>query len=417
MKKQYSIFKPFVMLALLLGVMACDNEETVITTDDAPPAEEESTNEEGNEDEEEETDTEKIDPNLLSECLGFRNKQLKPGTIPINPSSPYYQTPGFQISQDTIFWVEGIINRVKIRKPDGFGPKVCTFFAQISGADSYIEAEFEQEKENDSIVYWDLDFCSSLNLELPASFDLDVSLKDCDTDQAIGVFNTTVVIEGSEDFDVLEVSDDESIWNWMETKLNGVYNNGPLDNFEQDLIIKGCCGGDPLTSYTVGCDTQGPDAVEIDYTNSYAIAYDYFSLDLDNNQLVGHLWENVQNLDALNVDFCSVNAPLRDDSKGNIFEAEVYDLNTAGGTFKLRNMVGGSEIVMGLEFPLPIYMGSGDLVEYRFLSPHFIKETRSGDGLVERIYHRVSTSGMANSGSGGGVGIGKLWIDITYDED
>ena len=412
-----TITKKIVMiLALLLMVLACDEDDSMITPDDAPQMEEEATdNEDENEEEtedEEETDTEGIDPNLLTQSLKFRNMQLKQGTIPINTNSPYYQTPGFQISQDTIFWVAGIINRVRIRKPDGFGPFTGSFSAKVPGADSYVDAEFEREKENDTIVFWDVDFDPPIDWNLPVSFDLDITLKDDDTGEAIGEFTLPVVIEeptsSSGNCGSLYA---EGLWNWMETSVNGQYQSAPLDMFRQEAVITGCCGGSPPISYTAGCNTQGPDAIDIEYTNSYSISFDYFRLLLNDNTIVGQHLEVTSNLDPLSVDFCALNAPLSDASKWNTFQAEVYEFNPSNCSFRLQNFDGDSEFVGGIEFPLPIFMGSGDFVEYKLISPHFIKETRSGDGLLERIYIRADVDVP------GTVTTEPFWFEITYNED
>ncbi len=422
MKKQLTTItkRMLLVMALLLMVMACDEDESIITSDDAPPTEEEATdgegdNEEENEDEEEnDEDTEGIDPNLLTQSLKFRNMQVKQGTMPVNTNSPYYQTPGFQISQDTIFWVEGVINRLLIRKPDGFNRFIGTFMAQVPGSDSYIEGEFEREKENDSIVFWNFDFDPppDWDLDLPLNFDLDVTLVDDETGDPIGPFPVPIGIEPPNSGNCGALYN--TGWTWIETSVNGQYQSGPHDTFIQELQVGGCCGGNPPISYTGGgCNENNPDWTVMDYINSYYIYYDVLYFFEALNEVQGAMEEVAYNLDAPNVNFCTLNAPLRDDTKFNGYTGEIYDFDTSSCSFKIDNLVGRNEQVVlddgtVTEFPLPIYAGSGDFVEYQLISKHFLKETRSQEGLIERIY--------INTGDGG-TETPSFWYEITYKQD
>ena len=94
-----------------------------------------------------------IDVNKIVKALKFRNSTVIPGNIPT-----IVKMADLKIDTDTIFWVEGIKNRIKILKPTGQPISSGSFHAQVVGADSYIEAEFEIEDETDTIVFMNVDF-------------------------------------------------------------------------------------------------------------------------------------------------------------------------------------------------------------------------------------------------------------------
>ena len=76
-----------------------------------------------------------IDVNKIVKGLKFRNSTVIPGTIPTIITKA-----DLKIDTDTIFWVEGIKNRIKILKPAGQQVSSGSFYAQVAGADSYIKA-------------------------------------------------------------------------------------------------------------------------------------------------------------------------------------------------------------------------------------------------------------------------------------
>lgn len=404
------------LLALVFAVTACSEDDTTLTNDDQPPTEEEATN--GEEDSDDETmeegdgDTEGIDPNLLSQSLKFRNMEVKQGSMPVDPNSPNNQPPGFKMSQDTIFWVPGVINRLLIRKPDGFGRYIGTFRAQVPGSDSYVEGEFEREKENDSIIFWNFDFAPPPDWDLPVYFDIDVTLLDDEAGDPIGPFPVPVGIEPTGSGGCSALYND--VWAWMETRVNGQYQSGPHDTFIQELQIGGCCGGNPRISYTGGgCNENSPDWTAIDYTNTYFIKDDRLAFIESSNEVQGAMEEVAYNLDAVNVNFCTLNAPLRDDTKGNGYVGELYDFDSASCSFKIGNLEGRNELVVlddgsVLEFPLPIYVGSGDFVQYQLISKHFLKETRAQEGLIERIYINTGDGELEQT---------SFWYEISYKQD
>ncbi|HKZ38907.1 MAG TPA: hypothetical protein VJ184_14695, partial [Chryseolinea sp.] len=109
-----------------------------------------------------------IDVSKIVKGLKFRNSTVIPGTIPT-----VVKKADLKIDTDTIFWVEGIKNRIKILKPAGQQISSGSFYAQVAGADSYIKAEFEIEDETDTIVFMNVDF-DLTGLQPPFSFDIKI---------------------------------------------------------------------------------------------------------------------------------------------------------------------------------------------------------------------------------------------------
>lgn len=376
---------------------ACSNDDNMPVDEDTTPTEE-SVDDDGDDENDEENNgengTDGPDPNLVTRSLRFREAQTIPGNIP-NSSSAKLPNTGFKIDTDTIFWVEGIVNKIKLRKPDGFPSLIGTFFAQVPGADSHIDAKFETELENDTIVFFDFDFDVS-QWDPPVSFDLNLAPKD-DTGQPVVQFTIPVVIEklnGGAGNCYMDLSGANQ-WEWISTWQNGQFLTAPLVFSFQESTIGGCCDVSSQTSYTAGCTLQGPDYVELTYTNTYTVNLDSFKFGSTSSGglpgILGSLLEEATNVDASNTNFCSSTVDMAMGKNANIFDADL-DIDMANCSFTLSNMVGQEEEVFAEDgtslgfFPLPIYMGSGPMVEYQFLSPHFIKEVRSGEVTLERLY-------------------------------
>jgi hypothetical protein len=149
-----------------------------------------------------------IDANKIVEGLKFRNSTVIPGTIPA-----IVKKADLKIDTDTIFWVEGIKNRIKILKP--IGQHIETFYAQITDADSYIEAEFEIEDETDTIAFFNFDF-DITGLEPPFSFDIRIVPLD-DNGLPIDEFELPVTVEAPTDGDCDFAYGD--IWEWIYTDV------------------------------------------------------------------------------------------------------------------------------------------------------------------------------------------------------
>ena len=115
--------------------------------------------------------------------------------------------------------------------------------------------------------------------------------------------------------------------------------------------------------------------------------YSWYELEylkfFESGDVAGELDQFTQNIRPSLTDFCGGNPGY---SGGNVH-------NAVWGTFTF-DQSNCSLIIDQLEgltdggFPLPFYAGAGPSVEYKLLSRHFLKETRNGEGSLERIYER-----------------------------
>lgn len=392
MKKPVQKFGfPSLLFALIfLIIAACSKDETPdVKTNNSPPktdgVEQDSVVEV--------TEDTLAIANKITQSLKFRNGQVIKGSLPTTKGGKSTMV-DFKIDTDTIFWVEGITNRIKIRKPDAPIILVGTFWAQVEGSDSYVKAEFEKEQENDTILILNFDF-DITEWEPPFSFNMKFVLADDTGTKPITTVGIPVEIEKPFDGGQCIIVD-QSHWDWIYTTLNGEYLTGPMHYATIDGTIEGCCTNG--VSYSGGaCFSSNPDRKILDYKTAYVVSRDFFKFQAYGPFISGSMQELANNFDPVNTDFCGESVSYTDSNKGNIYAAEVDQSNCS---FTLENMSGREEEIIepitgaSLGFlPLPIYMGSGPSVEYKFISPHFIKEVRNNleggpEGAVERVYER-----------------------------
>ncbi len=389
-------------LSIFLIAAACSKDDTPETKTPPPPTD----NPDGTVQDSvpESTETLSVDPNQVTKSLKFRNARIINGDFPTGKSAKTTMV-DLKIDTDTIFWVEGVTSRIKLLKPEGLTGFVGTFWAQVEGSDSYIEAEFEKEQENDTIVFLNFDF-DVTEWDPPFSFNMKfVPSSDIGTEPII-VIEKPVVIEklfGNGACTII----DASYWEWIYTNINGELHTAPMMAVAFQGTIKGCCTNGRSYSGAECEDPTNPDQEFLDYETSYAVSRDFFKFNISSvpNSILGRMRENANNLDPLNTDFCGGLVSYTDSNIANYFSADVTQSNC---TFTLDNMFGEEEEVFtengtSLGFlPLPIYMGSGSTVEYRFLSPHFISETRKNadsgpeGSSIERVYWRRSSERAFN---------------------
>lgn len=410
MKKQNATIlkKAIMLLASLLVLIGCSEDETAMMTDNEPPTEEAVDNDGENGEE-----AENQDANLITEGLKFRNAKVIPGKIPTSVSSKNtYDQSDFKMDTDTIFWVEGVVNRIKILKPTDYPSLVGTFWAQVEGSDNYIEAEFDKEMENDTIVFLDFDFELPDGWDPPLSFNIEIVPVGDDGSPGDGIEKPVEIEEAKYNNGNCSFVDiDEGIFEWMSTWLNDSFHTGPMVWSFQEGTVGGCC--DPQEgSYTMGCSPNNPDYTELPHINNYLVAFDFFKVSEPSKvstgeripNILGSMKEGSNNPDALNTDFCGNKAATQQSIKSNIFNAILKQNNC---TFTLEQMNGQSEEVFVADgvppifVPLPIYMGSGPTAEYRIMSDHFIKEVRQSadsgpDGGLVRYYIRRDYSDPNN---------------------
>lgn len=383
-------------LSIFLIAAACSKDDTPETKNPPSPTD----NPDGTVQDSlpESTETLSVDPNKVTKSLKFRNARIINGDLPTGKSAKTTMV-DLKIDTDTIFWVAGVTNRIKFLKPEGLTGFVGTFWAQVEGSDSYIEAEFEKEQENDTIVFLNFDF-DVTEWDPPFSFNLKFVPSDDTGTEPIDVIEKPVVIEkkGACNFDLFE---SKAVWFWDGTYENGDYHTGPYDfSFSEGDVVGCCTKGESV--YGPWCLPESDDEVILPYKSSYIVTRDRFTF-LNNKEISGRLQENAFNIDIENTDFCSRSVAYSDSKVLNVFFAD-YKLDESNCSFTLENMSGQSIDVLGIPFPLPIYMGSGPIVEYKILSRHFIEEIRGnvegGDvGSLVRIYEKAYVTVVAEGGA------------------
>jgi hypothetical protein len=335
-----------------------------------------------------------VDANKITESLKFRNGTIISGDIPKSVNSKNAATVAdLKIDTDTIFWVEGVINRIKILKPESLTGLVGTFWAQVEGSDSYIDAEFEVEQENDTLVFLNFEF-DPTGYDLPLSFDITIAPKDDADGAPIDKFELPVVIEepiesssnGGEDYW-------QGTWHWMETTIDGMVHTKPYDNIKQDATTGLCCSGS--NSFYFPCTSNDPNYTEMGFTIDYFVIREFLHFS-EISDVRGELREMSNNLDWENSNICNNEPAYIGRTVHNSFTGTFTKIDSHTRT--LSNIKGQEEEIfidnISLGFvPLPIYVGSGSFVEYKLLSKHYLKEVRNNPeggpgGGIERLYYK-----------------------------
>jgi len=330
-----------------------------------------------------------IDANKVTQSLKFRNGNIISGDIPKSANSKNATVVAdLKIDTDTIFWVEGVINRIKILKPESLTGLVGTFWAQVEGSDSYIEAEFEIEQENDTLVFLNFDF-DVTEWEPPLSFNLKIVPKDDANDTPLDDFEIPVDIE--EPIENLNNAGEDywqGYWHWMETIIDGVHHTGPYENINQYATAGGCCDGG---NFYLPCSSGDPNYTEMGYTIDYFVNREflYFS---EVSDVRGLLRETSNNLDWENSNVCENEPAYKNRVVHNPYNGTFTEIDS--NTRTISDLKGQEEEIflenVSLGFvPLPIYASGGP---YKLLSKHYIKEVRNNldgpGGGVERLYYK-----------------------------
>jgi hypothetical protein len=315
-----------------------------------------------------------IDANKIVEGLRFRNSTVIPGTIPT-----VVKKADLKIDTDTIFWVEGIKNRIKILKPAGQQISSGSFYAQVADADSYIKAEFEIEDETDTIVFMNVDF-DLTGLQPPFSFNVKIIPLD-DNGLGIDEFDLPVNVEALSDGNCNFPYED--IWEWIYTVGTGDFFTAPMYPSLQPGTVIGCCSDTGNSYYEASCANPNNNFKRVvNYENVFMVRLEYLKF-FKSGDVAGEFDQFTQNILPSLSDFCG--------GTPGYIGGDVH--NAMYGTFTF-NQSNCSLIIDQLEgltdggFPLPFYAGAGPSVEYKLLSRHFLKETRNDEGSLERIYER-----------------------------
>jgi len=313
-----------------------------------------------------------IDVNKIVKGLKFRNSTVIPGSIPT-----IVKKADLKIDTDTIFWVEGIKNRIKILKP--IGQHSGSFYAQVTDADSYIEAEFEIEDETDTIAFFNFDF-DLTGLQPPFSFDIRIVPLD-DNGLPIDEFDLPVNVEALTDGDCNFRYED--IWEWIYTVGSGDFFTAPMYPALQPGTVIGCCSDTGNSYYEASCANPNNNFRRVvNYENVFMVRREFLKF-FKSGDVAGELDQFTQNIRPSSTDFCGGNPGY---SGGDVH-------NAVWGTFTF-DQGNCSLIIDQLEgltdgvFPLPFYAGAGPSTEYKMISRHFLRETRNGEGSLERTYER-----------------------------
>lgn len=319
------------------------------------------------------------DVNKLTGSLVFPGANLISGQIPSVTGNA-----DFKINQDTIFWVEGIKKRIRLRYPEMYNGMLTSILFQVKNADHYFELELEESESSDTVAVFYFDF-NPTDWELPLSFKVDIALKD-ETGVIVDEFpERPVEIEKPGDFGCSPFGDR---WDWLYTVVDGVLNRA--EGYPQSTpgTVKGCCVEG--VSYYGNCiDTPSEGVVDYEAFNLQDFEYVKF---FDGGDLAGELHEIIRNVNPVTSDFCSNTAGYNDRNVHNIFTGK-YTFNQQTGKISLTNMEGQYETVtIGstvYEVPLPLYFGNFGNVE--MISCHFLVDRSNVEGMgMERVFERRS---------------------------
>lgn len=363
-----------IILAVVFIFTSCQNDDNFVQAPNNP--------------------TTNVDANKITQSLKLRNGKIISGDIPKGANSKNATTVAdLKIDTDTIFWVEGVINRIKILKPENLNLLSESFFAKVEGSDSYLEAEFEIEQENDSLVFLTFEF-DPTGYELPLSFEITIVPKDKADNSPIDDFKLPVVIE-----EPIESSSNngedywQGTWYWMETTIDGMVHTKPYDNINQSATAGLCCSGS--NSFYFPCTSNDPNYTEMDYTIDYFVVREFLHFS-EISDVRGELREMSNNLDWENSNICDNEPAYIGRTVHNPFTGTFTEIDSHTRT--LSNIKGQEEEIflenISLGFvPFPIYAGSGPFVQYELLSKHYIKEIRNNPeggpgGGVERLYYK-----------------------------
>jgi len=321
-----------------------------------------------------------VDVNKIAQGLKFRNGTVITGTLPANSA----KLADLKIDTDTIFWVEGIKNRIKILKPAGQQIASGSFYAQVADAKSYITAEFEIEDETDTIVFMSFDF-DPTGLQPPFSFDIKIVPLN-ESGSPIDEIILPVIIEAPTDGDCNFPYED--IFEWISTEGFGDFYSAPMYPSITPGTVIGCCSDTGNSYYEASCANPNNNFKRIvNYENIFMVRLEFLKF-FKSGDVLGEFDQFTQNIRPSLTDFCGGNAGY---SGGDVH-------NSMWGTFTLKQS-DCSLVIDQLEgetdggFPLPFYAGAGPSVEYKLISRHFLKETRNGEGgTMKRIYERRTSS-------------------------
>lgn len=387
MKKHFMHLLAFTFITCL--ILSCDNDDEVDTEPVDPDTEQVDPKEEDEDSTEEENEGESgelivADPNKATESIILDNMKVHSGTPPRPETGKTGDMVDLKMNRDTIFWTEGITQRLMIKSPEN--TELKGFWIYVTGADSYLEATFREEEsstiiegeepEDIDVFYFDFD---PTGWDLPSTFPIEIIPFDHD-DNPVDTKEGPVVIEEPHDPSTntgshpIDQSYYEGSWVWIMSKdINIDFYAAPEYPFKTEGTTLGCCDGGVTSSQDPNCNNF----IELSYTNYYAINREFFILVESPNTFGGRSEETTRNFDPGISDFCTLYDGYNYDKKSSHF-AGTWEVDTDGHlvfTYTSRDSF--------------VYVGS----LFQPISDHFMEEVNlggpDGGGQLRRVYEKV----------------------------
>lgn len=267
------------------------------------------------------------------------------------------------IDREQIVLVEGVEPGILFRKPPGM--VLQTLYTYIPGSDSYQEAEFEMEVENDTVVYFNFAFDTS-GWELPVAFELALAPID-DTGTPVDAFVVPVVVVETTDYSSgcsNPFADGPLHFYWRYRKdlnTNEHIYNGQVISYP--TTPTGCCG--PNGSYFHGCDPKGNQAQEINAViKSWEPELESITFYPDGTVTGYLLNKGSRNIDQINSDYCNLIPTYLPETRVDNVYSGTYTFNPNDCTITIDQLTGQVEAVYS-EFSgdyigdWPKYIGAG----------------------------------------------------------
>lgn len=324
-------------------------------------------------------------PDKLTQSLKFKSSTTVTGTL-----SDIAKTVDLKIETDSIFWTKGLIKKVKMKKPNSVSIGSISFY--VIGSSSYINVPLNKNEETDSISVFDFDFDTD-NWVLPISFDVRIVPRK-DDGTPLDQFDLPVTIDDGKSSDCSFKTG--QVWKWISTTGSN-FQWAPLSPQVANGTIAGCCDSDGNSFYSNCFNT--PSHRVVNYQNFVVVTTDFLKF-FEGGDVGGQLFETTQNIQPQLTDFCGGSPGYKTTNIANVYNGK-YTFDSGNCTIKIENLEGLTEPVFSSDgiklgdFVLPIYAGSGSMTEYKIISKHFMKETRSGEGgSLTRIYEAHPTGAL-----------------------
>lgn len=367
---------------MLLSLIACETnpDEIVPDDDDDPQLIDDSPDDN-------DPPTDELDLNKVSDQLIFENSTSINGNIPASS-----KLTDLKMDKDTIFLVDGYKNRIRFLSTKTFASGISAY-VQVKGADKYFDVSPPEKEITDSIfaIYIEI---NPGDLELPVNFTVEIVVHE--NGNPIDGFEKEVAIETENDGSC-NFQSGESVWEWISTINNGSLHTAPMYAHTTPGVVAGCCDSDG-NSYYANC-INTPSHSVVDYESVFMVNLEFLKF-LEGGDVVGELNQFTQNVRPSETDFCGKSPGYTRVNVHNSYNGK-YTYEASNCTISIASLAGETEPVLASdgtklgEINLPIYAGSGPIVQYKILSKHFMIESRNNEGpALERLYERRTVFGF-----------------------